>query len=163
MKKFFVFSLIFLLLFTAGCSNQKGDDLDDPIQKVQLTVNVVDALNQSPVEGASILIENLSKTGVINKEGKTVFSVNPGELIVSVSKKDHMNNGSIRVRVDRNTTVTLELGKEINEILDNNTKTISNGFYTLDFKDLTAPELADLAGVELILKKSGLSPSELNK
>ena len=163
MKKFFVFSLIFLLLFTAGCSNQKGDDLDDPIQKVQLTVNVVDALNQSPVEGASILIENLSKTGVINKEGKAVFSLNPGEYIISVSKKDHMNNGSIRVRVDRNTTVTLELGKEINEILDNNTKTISNGFYTLDFKDLTAPELADLAGVELILKKSGLSPSELNK
>lgn len=62
-----------MLLFTAGCSNQKGDDLDDPIQKVQLTVNVVDALNQSPVEGASILIENLSKTGVINKEGKAVF------------------------------------------------------------------------------------------
>ena len=120
-------------------------------------------LYESPVKGATVLIENINKTGVTNEEGKTVFSVNPGELIVSVSKKDHMNNGSIRVRVDRNMTVTLELGKEINEILDNNTKTISNGFYTLDFKDLTAPELADLAGVELILKKSGLSPSELNK
>ena len=163
MKKIFLFSLLMLLFLMSGCSHQKGDDLDNPINKVQLTVNVVDALKQSPVKGAKVLIENLNRTAETREDGKAVFTVNQGELVISVSKNGYMANGSQKVRVDKNTSITLELAKEINETLSRNTTVISNGLYKLDFGGLSAQEKLDLEGVKLTLKNSGLSPSDLSK